>query len=88
MHYSGRVIPGQFAGMMGPRRDPWFVEASPYEPTAYGAYPQYEFDHQQRPLPVKKRAFQAPNLSLPEGLGGGRVGRRFGLLKLVEQQRR
>jgi hypothetical protein len=88
VHYSGRVIPGQFAGMMGPRRDPWFVEASPYESTAYGAYPQYEFDHQQRSLPVKKRVFQAPNLSLPEGLGGGRVGRRIDLLKLVEQQRR
>jgi hypothetical protein len=88
VHNSGRVIPGQFAGMMGPRRDPWFVEASPFESAAYGAYPQYEFDHQQRPLPAKKRVFQAPNLVLPEGLGGGRVGRRIDLLKLVEEQRR
>jgi hypothetical protein len=88
VHYSGRVIPGQFAGTMGPRRDPWFVEASPYEAAAYGAYPQYEFDHQQRPLPEKKRTFQAPNLTLPEGLGGGRVGRRIDLLKLLQQQRR
>jgi hypothetical protein len=88
VHNSGRVIPGQFAGMMGPRRDPWFVEASPFESAAYGAYPQYEFDHQQRTLPAKKRVFQAPNLALPEGLGGGRVGRRVDLLKLVEQQRR
>jgi len=88
IHYSGRVIPGQFAGMMGPRRDPWFVEASPYEPAAYGAYPEYEFDHQQRPLPAKKRVFQAPNLSLPEGLGSGRIERRIDLLKLVERQRR
>jgi hypothetical protein len=43
IHYSGRVIPGQFAGEMGTRRDPWFVEASPFNPTTYGAYPEYEF---------------------------------------------
>src|SRR5262249_25667451 len=30
IHYSGRVIPGQFAGAMGRGRDPWFIEASPY----------------------------------------------------------
>ena len=49
VHNTGRVIPGQFAGMMGPRRDPWFIEASPFDPTAYGAFPEYEFDHQERP---------------------------------------
>src|SRR5262249_21565862 len=32
VHFSGRTIPGPFAGMMGPQRDPWVVEASPYEP--------------------------------------------------------
>src|SRR5262245_7489952 len=32
LHYSGRVIPGQFAGIMGQTRDPWFIEASPYDP--------------------------------------------------------
>src|SRR5947208_1917518 len=42
IHYSGRVIPGQFAGIMGRQRDPWFLEASKYEPKAYGAYPEYE----------------------------------------------
>src|SRR5439155_797108 len=26
VHNTGRVIPGQFAGTMGPHRDPWFVE--------------------------------------------------------------
>jgi hypothetical protein len=88
VHNTGRVIPGQFAGVMGSRRDAWFVEASPFEPKAYGAYPEFEFDHQQRPLPAKKRLFQAPNLALPEGLGFGRVGRRIDLLKFVEGQRR
>src|SRR5499427_3481821 len=47
IHNTGRVIPGQFAGVMGRRRDPWFLEASKFEPKAYGAYPEYEFDHQQ-----------------------------------------
>src|SRR5262249_50187034 len=64
------------------------IEASPYEPVAYGAYPDYEFDHQQRPLPTKKRVFQAPNLSLPEGLAANRFGTRLDLLKLVDRQRR
>src|SRR5262249_40836856 len=87
IHYSGRVIPGPFAGEMGPQRDPWVIEASPYEPAAYGAYPEYEFDHQQRPMPALKRVFQAPNLSLPEGLTRHRFGRRLDLLQLVDRQR-
>jgi hypothetical protein len=87
VHYSGRVIPGQFAGLMGQQRDPWFIEASPYEPAAYGAYPAFEFDHQQRTLPAKKRIFQAPNLSLPEGLVASRFDHRLALLKHVDQQR-
>ena len=53
---------------MGPQHDPWFIEASPFDPTAYGAYPAYEFDHQQRPLPAGKvKTFEAPSLTLPEG---------------------
>jgi hypothetical protein len=88
VHYSGRVIPGQFAGLMGQRRDPWFIEASPFDPIAYGAYPEYEFDHQERPHPAKRRVFQAPNISLPEGLSFPRLDRRIDLLKLVDVQRR
>src|SRR6185436_6637018 len=42
IHNTGRVIPGQFAGEMGPRRDPWFIEAAPFDPAAYGAYPEFE----------------------------------------------
>jgi hypothetical protein len=88
VHFSGRVIPGPFAGMMGRQRDPWLIEASPYDPIAYGAYPQYEFDHQERPQPAgKKKVFQAPNLSLPEGLTGGRLDHRLDLLRHIDQQR-
>jgi hypothetical protein len=89
IHTSGRVIPGQFAGLMGAPRDPWFIEASPFDPLAYGAYPEYEFDHQQRSRPAgKKRVFQAPSLSLPEGLDPGRLGGRLGLLQSIDRQRR
>ncbi|MGE3316790.1 MAG: DUF1501 domain-containing protein [Planctomycetaceae bacterium] len=88
IHYSGRVIPGQFAGQMGTRRDPWFVEASPYNPTTYGAYPEYEFHHARGKENLKGLNFQAPSLSLPTELSANRLGRRIDLLHLVEQQRR
>uniref|UniRef100_A0A7C2JZ23 DUF1501 domain-containing protein n=1 Tax=Schlesneria paludicola TaxID=360056 RepID=A0A7C2JZ23_9PLAN len=88
IHYSGRIIPGQFAGMMGPTREPWFIEASNYDPASYGAYPEYGFDHQERKHAQEKRTFRAPNLTLPEGLSATRFGRRIGLLDEVERQRR
>jgi hypothetical protein len=89
IHNTGRIIPGQFAGIMGHGREPWFLECSPFDPRAYGAYPEYEFDHQQRPIPAaKKKAFQAPNLSLPEGLDASRLDRRVHLLKSLDDQRR
>ena len=87
VHYSGRVIPGQFAGQMGPARDPWFIEASPYHSTSYGAYPEYQFDHQERGN-ADERVFQAPNLSLPHGLTDLKLGRRVDLLSELENQRR
>src|SRR5438552_1639352 len=60
-----------------------------FDPKAYGAYPQYEFDHQQRPQPAgKHKIFQAPNLSLPEGLNGGRLDNRLSLLRCLDAQRR
>lgn len=88
VHNTGRVIPGQFAGLLGERRDPWFIEASPFDPLAYGAFPDFEFDHQERPHPAPRRRFQAPNIALPEGVGPGRLGDRLGLLRQVDRQRR
>lgn len=88
VHYSGRVIPGQFAASMGRQHEPWFIEASAYEPLAYGAYPEYEFDHQQRPHTPKRLQFEMPNLSLPEGLAAPRLSGRVSLLERIDQQRR
>ncbi|RUL87561.1 DUF1501 domain-containing protein [Tautonia sociabilis] len=88
VHNSGRVIPGQFAGLMGARRDPWFIEASPFDNTYYGAYPEYGFDHQERGKPEPRKVFRAPSLDLPDGLDGGRLRNRLALLDLVDSRRR
>ena len=87
VHYSARVLPGQFAGLMGSRRDPWFIELSPFSSLGYGAYPEYEFDHQERPNMPRRNKFEAPNLSLPEGVSFGRLDRRVDLVHLIDQQR-
>ncbi|MFK8111226.1 MAG: DUF1501 domain-containing protein [Rubripirellula sp.] len=86
VHNSGRVIPGQHAGRMGPQHDPWMIEASPFHNTSYGAFPQYAFDHQDRGKP-DSRIFQAPQLSLPEGLGMREVNGRLTLLETLKKQR-
>lgn len=88
VHNSGRVIPGQFGGVMGQGRDPWFLEASPFDPRAYGAFPEYEFDHQQRPHTGKKRVFGLPSLTLPEGVDTQRFTGRLSLLKRIDGQRK
>lgn len=86
VHNSGRVIPGQFAGMMGERRNPWFIEAAPFHSTSYGAFPQYQFDHQDRGK-EDKRVFKAPNLELPHGLTNPRFQNRIALVNQLSQQR-
>ncbi len=88
IHRSGRVIPGQFAGTMGRRRDPWFIEAAPFNSTTYGAYPEYEFHHARGPEKLAGLKFQAPSLSLPEALSKQRVLSRASLLNVIDEQRR
>jgi hypothetical protein len=88
VHNTGRSIPGQFSGLMGPTRNPWFIEASPFDPLRYGAYPQYGFDHQERPGPARDKRFQAPSLALPEGVARGRLDDRLSLLARIDRQRR
>jgi len=87
IHNSGRVIPGQFAGMMGEHRNPWFIEASPFHPKSFGAYPEYQFDHQERGA-EDKRVFKAPNLELPHGLTSPRFKNRIQLVNQLSDQRR
>jgi hypothetical protein len=89
IHNSRRVIPGQFAGLMGHKQEPWFIESSPFDPLAYGAYPEYEFDHQQRPQAASKtRNFHVPDLSLPQGIDAARLDGRLDILHRIDRQRR
>lgn len=85
VHYSGRVIPGQYAGIMGAHRNPWFVEASPFHATSYGAFPERAFDHQDRGN-KDARIFEAPSLTLPHGLTRPQLTRRMSLLGELERQ--
>jgi uncharacterized protein (DUF1501 family) len=87
IHHTFRVIPGQFAGELGHRHDPWLIQAS-NNCAGYGACPDC-FDHQRRPHEhVGTPVFQPPVLRLPEGLDQARMEGRRGLLELVEGQQR
>ncbi len=89
VHMTGRLIPGQFAGQMGPRHDPWFIEASPYRARVYGAYPEYAFTMQPEEPGVRDDSrFQAPDLALAAGVGPGQLQRRLGLLDRLERPHR
>lgn len=85
IHNTGRVLPGQDAGEMGSKHDPWMIEAATFDTTAYGAFPEYSFDHQQRGKP-DPREFQAPQLKLPHGLGLSSVAQRLELLTSLRSQ--
>ncbi len=85
IHSSGRIIPGQFAGVMGANRNPWFIEASPFHSTSYGAFPTHKFDHQDRGK-TDARMFEAPSLNLPHGLTRPQLDRRVSLLGELERQ--
>lgn len=88
IHREGRIIPGQFAGQMGPRHEPWFIEAAPFNPKSYGAWPDYEFHFVRGREQNPKLKFQAPNLALPDGLSLGRLTNREDLLTELEGERR
>ncbi|MEE2934821.1 MAG: DUF1501 domain-containing protein [Planctomycetota bacterium] len=87
IHNSGRVIPGQHAGLMGVQHDPWMIEAASFHNRSYGAFPEYSFDHQERDGSLE-RTFQAPQLTLPHGLGMQEVSGRLKLLETLKHQRR
>ncbi len=91
VHWSGGVIPGAYGGQMGSRRDPFFIEASPYgNPFWRGAYPEYTFPNETKKAPPSPddRVFQAPNISLSPGMSTGRLNGRLALLESLDEQRR
>lgn len=87
VHNTGRIIPGQFAGQMGQARDPWFIEASPYRPRIYGAYPEYAFTMVPAEAHVADPSeFRAPSLSLPAGVTSNQLNGRLNLRDTIERQ--
>ncbi len=88
VHNSGRTIPGQFAGLLGQRYDPWFLEMSPYHPLHYGAFPEYLFHHEKGRVSDENLSFHSPELSLPQGLTLDRMLDRVSLRDTIERQSR
>lgn len=87
---SSQVASGQFAGLMGSRRDPWFIEASPFRGRkSSGAFPTHSFNHLKEAfVNTDDLAFQAPTLDLPQGFHRQRLRDRVQLVKFLDQQRR
>jgi hypothetical protein len=88
-----RPRPGQFAGLLGPQWDPWFLEAAAWCHDGWGACPRcYDgrtgfqdgrvYGRHSRPL------FRAPDLVLPEDVSTARLQDRATLLAAFDRQRR
>ena len=88
IHREGKVVPGQFAGELGAKWNPWFVAASAYNATSYGAYPEYGFHFERGNENPKGWAFKAPDVSLPVELSADRMGDRQSLLSGLESKLR
>lgn len=79
--------PGQTAGLMGSRHDPWLINA--HKCNGYGACPDCfyfsnkpAFSHGDEPV------WQSPDLQMPDGLSVARIDRRVDLLREIESGQR
>jgi hypothetical protein len=92
VHSNQGVYPGQFAGMLGSRHEPWFIETTdkPHAYHAYsGAFPRYLFNLHKGQLSDRDDwRFEVANLALPEGVLEPRRRDRMSLLGIVERQQR
>lgn len=88
IHRTGRVIPGQFAGVMGSQKEPWFLASSRFNATTYGAWPEYEFHHQRGGEKSNNLEFRTPGLALPKGLTESQFDQRLRLLSQFENNTR
>ncbi len=87
VHRTGRTLPGQFAGMLGRQYDPFFLEASKYNPTGYGAYPQFDFHHGTGVQNRDDLQFRTVSLDLPDSVDFERFRERLGLQQQLDGQR-
>ena len=90
VHVTGRTIPGQFGGQMGSKLDPWFIEASGYKDSKYihGAFPQYGFQRWDGATTPDNYVFDAPKLTLQQGILEPRFRNRLSLMHEIDRQRR
>ena len=92
-HNRSNLVPGQTAGMMGAKHDPWVVNATArclgngYN--TRGACPDcfefitYNHPHRHEATPL----FETPRLELPADIGEQRFGGRLDLLAEIDRQR-
>jgi len=85
IHRTGRVIPGQFGGTLGARKDPWILDSSPFNADTYGAYPEYLFHHNKGAAKADI-PFRSPNVTLSESLAA-RLPDRLALQSELDRQR-
>ena len=71
---------------MGPRRDPWFIEASPFDPMNYGAYPDLRIRPSAAAAASPDQELPCAELGLPEGVSPDRLPRRLSLLESVDHR--
>lgn len=88
VHRTGRTLPGQFAGMLGRQYDPFFLEASKFNPSGYGAYPQFDFHHATGAQEREDLSFRTVSLDLPDSVDFERFRDRLGLQRRLDGQRR
>ncbi len=89
IHVTGRTIPGQFAGEMGAKHEPWFIEASQYRDSSYihGAFPEYGFQRQKGHATPPGYRFEAPRIELADGMLRDQFQSRVRLLNSIQEQR-
>ena len=87
IHRTGRVIPGQFAGVMGTQREPHFLAACRFNGLSYGAWPEYGFHHQKGSKSDETLKFQTPILTPPEGLSTTRAQKRLDFLEQIDDSK-
>lgn len=88
VHRSGRTLPGQFGGLLGRQHDPFFLEASKYNPKEYGAYPEYLFHHEKGAAVRDDLQFRTFSLDLPDTVDFERFQDRLGLQHLLDSQQK
>lgn len=88
VHRTGRTLPGQFGGLLGRQKDPFFLEASKYNPKSYGAYPNYLFHHAEGKRQRDDLQFRTFSLDLPDSIDFERFQDRLGLRSLLDGQQR